>query len=85
MGGKVGQAECHECYIKFPKKEMKQIEVQSDDSKYSLRLLACSFSKNIFQDRRTKAGKQVAMAKAIPQLIFASLGYYALCYIVLYI
>tara|TARA_B100000686_G_C16561499_1_gene848004 strand:+ start:719 stop:850 length:132 start_codon:yes stop_codon:yes gene_type:complete len=41
--------------------------------------------KNIFKDRRTKAGKQAAVAKAIPQLIFAGLGYYALYHIVLYI
>jgi len=36
MGGRVGQAECHKCYIKFPKNEMKKIEVKGSRSGSSM-------------------------------------------------
>lgn len=32
MAGKVGKAECHKCYIKFPKTEMTQVEVKGNKS-----------------------------------------------------
>ena len=53
MGGKVGKAECNECYVKFPKNEMKQIQVKGNKSGSSF-----SFGKKGLDSIRVHSGRQ---------------------------
>ncbi len=53
MGGKVGQAECHECYIKFPKNKMKRVEVKGNKSGSSF-----SFGQSGLKGARINSGRQ---------------------------
>tara|TARA_B100001123_G_scaffold289275_1_gene322391 strand:- start:81 stop:347 length:267 start_codon:yes stop_codon:yes gene_type:complete len=53
MGGKVGKAECNKCYVKFPKNEMKQIEVKGNKSGSSF-----SFGKKGVDSIRVHSGRQ---------------------------
>ena len=53
MGGKVGKAECHECYIKFPKTEMSRIEVKGNKSGSSF-----SFGQKGIKSMRVHSGRQ---------------------------
>ena len=53
MGGQVGKAECHKCYIKFPKTEMSRIEVKGNKSGSSF-----SFGKKGVDSLRVHSGRQ---------------------------
>jgi TonB family protein len=58
MTGRVGQAECHKCYIKFPKNEMKQIEVKDARSGSSMSSDLGDLSKGKFENIRFNEGRQ---------------------------
>jgi hypothetical protein len=53
MGREVGQAECHECYIKFPKTDMKRIEIKGNKSGSSF-----SIGKSGMKGARFLSGRQ---------------------------
>jgi hypothetical protein len=53
MGGKVGEAECHKCYIRFPKDKMKKIEVKGGKSGSTF-----SMGKSGLKGARFLAGRQ---------------------------
>ena len=52
MGGKVGQAECQKCYIRFPKNKMKKVQVKGNKSGSSFSIGTSGLKSTRYQSGR---------------------------------